>query len=308
MKILVTGGAGFIGSHVVDLLIENGYETVIVDKFCSSKRGAALSKAHLIVMDINSPKMEKVFALEKPDVIIHMAAQVDVGRSIQNPEEDARQNILGTIRLLNYCQKYQVKKIIYSSSCSVYGDTVDCSITESFPINPLSFYGLSKYASERYIQLYCNLYQLPFTILRYGNVYGPRQTSTGEGGVISTFFGKILSGESPVVYGDGTQTRDYVYVKDIAIANLLAIDKGTNEIFNIGSNTKTSVNDLLKMMTSLASVTNTPISKPAREGDIQYSRLDNTRAANILGWQPSYDLLAGLNDTFNYYKAITKGK
>ena len=175
--------------------------------------------------------------------------------SIQNPVYDAEQNILGTIRLLNYCQKYNVKKVIFSSSCAVYGETADCSITESFPIKPLSFYGLSKSTAERYIQLFNNLNQVPFTILRYANVYGPRQTSKGEGGVISIFFEKILNGEAPFIYGNGEQTRDFIYVKDIARANVLAINKGTNEIFNIGCNTKTSVNELLKMMTALASVT-----------------------------------------------------
>jgi UDP-glucose 4-epimerase len=307
MKILVTGGAGFIGSHVVELLIQCGHETVIVDNFYSGKKDVP-PQVHLIEMDINSPLMEGVFAREKPDVVIHLAAQVDVGISLQNPVYDAEQNILGTIRLLNYCQKYNVKKVVFSSSCAVYGETADCSITESFPIKPLSFYGLSKYTSERYIQLFNNLNQVPFTILRYANVYGPRQTSIGEGGVISTFFGKILNGEAPIIYGNGEQTRDFVYVKDIAKANVLAINKGTNGIFNIGCNTKTSVNELLKMITSLASVHITPITKPARDGDIQHSRLDNTKAATILGWQPSHELFIGLGDTFNYYKAIKEGK
>lgn len=307
MKILVTGGAGFIGSHVVDLLVQIGHETVIVDNFYSGKRENIPLKSRIIDMDINSPKLEEVFAREKPDVVIHMAAQVDVGKSIRQPEDDAEQNILGTIRLLNYCRNTNVQKIIFSSSCSVYGETADCSITESFPIKPLSFYGLSKYASERYVQLYCQLFKVPFTILRYANVYGPRQTSIGEGGVISIFSQNILNGESPIIYGDGEQTRDFVYVKDIAMANVLALGRGTNEIFNIGSNTKTSVNELLRMLVSLASVKNTAISKPARDGDIQHSRLDYTKAANVLGWQPSYDLFTGLHDTFNYYKANKEG-
>lgn len=308
MKILVTGGAGFIGSHVVELLLQRGHETVIVDNFYTGKKDAVPAQVHVIEMDINSPQMEGVFALEKPDVVIHLAAQVDVAISIQNPAHDAEQNILGTIRLLNYCQKYNVQKVIFSSSCAVYGETIDCSIMESFPIKPLSFYGLSKSTSERYIQLFNTLNQVPFTILRYANVYGPRQTSKGEGGVISTFFENILNGEAPYIYGDGEQTRDFVYVKDIAKANVLAINKGANEIFNIGCNTKTSVNELLKMMTSLVPDYITPITKPARDGDIQHSRLDNTKAATILGWQPSHELLTGLSDTFDYYKGMKEGK
>lgn len=307
MKVLVTGGAGFIGSHVVELLIQCGHEPIIVDNFYSGTKDAVHPDICIIEMDINSPQMEEVFAREKPEVLIHLAAQVDVATSIQNPVHDAEQNIIGTIRLLNYCQKYNVQKVIYSSSCAVYGKTADCSITESFPIKPQSFYGLSKYASERYIQLFYSLHQVPFTILRYANVYGPRQTSIGEGGVISTFSRKILNDEAPFIYGNGEQTRDFVYVKDIAMANVLAMNKGANEIFNIGCNTKTSVNELLKMMTSLASTQITPIIKSARDGDIQHSRLDNMKAATILGWQPSHELLTGLSDTFNFYKAMPKG-
>lgn len=308
MKILVTGGAGFIGLHVVELLVRRGYETIIVDNFHVGKKDTVPPGVRIIEMDINSTQMEGVFVRERPDVVIHLAAQVDVAISIQNPVHDAEQNIIGTIRLLNYCQKYNVQKVIFSSTCAVYGETDDCSITESFPIKPLSYYGLSKSTSERYIQLFNNLNQVPFTILRYANVYGPRQTSLGEGAVISTFFGKILSGKAPFIYGDGEQTRDFVYVKDIAMANLLAINNGSNEIFNIGSNTKTSVNEILKMMSSLASVQVIPIHQPARDGDIQHSRLDNTKAASILGWHPTYELLSGLRETFNYYKAINRGK
>ncbi len=308
MKILVTGGAGFIGSHVVELLIGNGHEIVVVDNLSSSKKDNVPPKVHMIEMDINSLQLEEVFAREKPDVVIHLAAQVDVAASIQNPAYDAEQNIVGTIRLLNYCQKHHAQKIIFSSTCAVYGETADCSITESFPIKPLSFYGLSKYTSERYIQLFHMLNQVPFTILRYANVYGPRQTSIGEGGVISTFFGKILNGEAPFIYGNGEQTRDFVYVKDVAMANMLALNNGANGIFNIGCNTKTSVNELLTMMTSLAAVQMTPIIRPAREGDIQHSRLANAKAATVLGWQPAYELSIGLNDTFNYYKGLKENK
>ena len=304
MKILVTGGAGFIGSHVVEYLLQAGYETVIVDNFQSGQRESVHPKAKLIEMDINSPLLESVFVLEKPDIVIHLAAQIDVVVSIKDPIYDAEQNILGTIRLLKYCQIYNVQKIIFASSCAVYGETEDCSIPESFPINPLSYYGLSKATSEKYIQLTHFLSQLRYTILRYANVYGPRQTINGEGGVVSVFFGKILNGETPTIFGDGEQTRDFVYVKDIAIANLLAVTKGDNEIINIGTDTKTSVKELLNMIMSVASFQTTPITLPAREGDIQHSRLNNTKAFTTLGWKPSFDLLTGLGESFSYYKSI----
>ena len=196
-----------------------------------------------------------------------------------------------------------MKKFIFSSSCAVYGEKDDCSIKETFPILPQSFYGISKYTSEMYIQIFNILHQIPFTILRYANVYGPRQTSKGEGGVISIFFKKVLNGESPFIFGDGEQTRDFVYVKDVALANVLAIEKGTNEIFNIGCNSKTSINELYQMITSLASINIPSISMPVRKGDIRYSRLDNTKAINLLSWNPVYELQAGLNETLKYYKS-----
>ncbi|MDN4609011.1 NAD-dependent epimerase/dehydratase family protein [Sporosarcina highlanderae] len=306
MKVLVTGGAGFIGSHVAEYLIQYGHETVIVDNFQTGKKNFVPLQAKLIEMDINSPMLETVIALEKPEIVIHLAAQIDVAVSIKDPIYDAEQNIVATIRLLDYCQKYHVKKVIFSSSCAVYGETEDSSITESFPVNPLSFYGLSKATSEKYIQLTSTLQQLPYTILRYANVYGPRQSIIGEGGVVSVFFGKMLNGETPVIFGDGEQTRDFVYVKDVAQANLLAINKGDNEIINIGTDTKTSVNELLSKIMSISSVQIAPITMPAREGDIQHSRLDNTKAFTVLGWKPSFDIQTGLEETFSYYKVISE--
>src|SRR5699024_8899350 len=219
MKILVTGGAGFIGTHVVESLLQLGYETIVVDHLQSGHKQFVPPKAHLIEMNINSLQMEEVFSKEKPDIVIHLAAQVDVNESLRDPIYDAEQNILGTVRLLHYSRKYNVQKIIFSSSCAVYGETADYSITESFPLQPLSF-----------------------TILRYANVYGPRQSTKGEGGVISTFLKKILNREDVWIFGDGKQTRDFVYVKDVAQANVKAIQKGNGEIFNIGCNMKTSIN------------------------------------------------------------------
>ncbi|HEX6593202.1 MAG TPA: NAD-dependent epimerase/dehydratase family protein [Bacillota bacterium] len=304
MKILVTGGAGFIGTHVVECLLQSGYETIVVDNFQSGQKQNVPPQARLIEMNIISAQMEEIFAQEKPDIVIHMAAQVNVNDSLHDPVYDAQQNILGTVRLLHYSRKYNVQKIIFSSSCAVYGECADCSITESFPTQPLSFYGLSKYASEKYIQLFNRLYQLPFTILRYANVYGPRQSSKGEGGVISTFLKKIINKEDVWIFGDGKQTRDFVYVKDVAQANVKAIQKGSGEIFNIGCNTKTSINELLQVMQSLASTQTPPIFKPAREGDIPHSRLDNSKAASLLNWKPSYDLRKGLTELFKEYEMI----
>ena len=304
MKVLVTGGAGFIGSHVVETLINWGHEPVVADNFLSGKREFVHPKVRVYDIDITSPKLKEVFEKEKPKAVIHLAAQVDVAFSIKDPVTDAYHNILGTINLLTCCHRYNIQKFIFSSSCAVYGDKDDISIPETSPIHPLSYYGISKYTSELYIQIFNSLHHLPFTVLRYANVYGPRQTPKGEGGVVSIFFQKILKGESPYIFGDGEQTRDFVFVKDVAAANVLSIEKGTNEIFNIGSNTKTSINDLFRMISKAESKQISAIYMPNREGDIRYSCLDNRKAANLLGWQPSFDLFTGLDETLKYYKSL----
>ncbi|MDF2680662.1 MAG: UDP-glucose 4-epimerase [Brevibacillus sp.] len=302
VKVLVTGGAGFIGSHILDLLIAEGLEVVVIDNFLTGHRKFVPPDVKLFELDITSPLVENVFAEEKPDYVIHLAAQIDVAKSIQDPVKDARHNILGTIRVLHCCHKFQVRKIIFSSSCAVYGETADCSITESFPIQPLSFYGVSKQISEMYIQFYQSFYGLPFTILRYANVYGPRQGITGEGGVVSIFLQKWKNQEAPLIYGTGEQTRDFVYVKDVAAANVQSLRKGKNEIINIGSNQKTSIKELLRMMVLIHSADLSPVFLPGREGDIPHSRLNNAKAQGTLGWVPRYDLRSGLTETYKYFQ------
>lgn len=302
MKILVTGGAGFIGSHILDLLIAEGCETVVIDNFMTGQRRFVPPGARLFEMDITSPLVENVFAQEKPDYVIHLAAQIDVAKSILDPVSDARHNILGTLQMLHCCHKYKVRKIVFSSSCAVYGETADCSITESFPIRPISFYGVSKQIAEMYIQFYHKIYGLPYTILRYANVYGPRQGGRGEGGVISIFMQKWMNQEMPIVYGTGEQTRDFVYVKDVAMANVRSLSRGNNEVINIGSNQKTSINELLRLM-SLTHSRELPILyQSGREGDIPYSRLDHTKAKETLDWEPRYDLRTGLSETLEFFQ------
>ena len=215
MKVLVTGGAGFNWIHVVETLIQSGHEPVVVDNFLAGKREFVHPKVRIYDIDITSPKLKEVSEKEKPSVVIHLAAQVDIAFSIKDPVADAQQNILVTIHLLTCCHQFNVQKFIFSSSCAVYGDKEDMSIQETSPIHPLSYYGISKYTSELYIQIFNSLQHIPFTILRYANVYGPRQTPKGEGGVVSIFFKKVLKGESPYIFGDGEQTRDFVFVKDV---------------------------------------------------------------------------------------------
>lgn len=302
MKVLVTGGAGFIGSYIVEQLQKESYEVVVVDNLSTGQRSFLPRNITCYLMNVQSPELEKVFAKEQPDIVIHAAAQVDVTASLQDPVYDSEVNILGTINVLENCHKYKVGKLIYSSSCAVYGDVKDCSIKETDVTKPCSFYGISKYVSEYYIDTFHSLYGLNYTILRYANVYGPRQNTLGEGGVISIFCNKILKGEPPTIYGFGNQTRDFVFVKDVASANVKAITSGHQEILNIGCNLKTSINELYHLLSSLSPNRLPPNYQQQRKGDILYSRLDNSKAKQILNWKPKYLLAEGLEKTMNYYR------
>jgi UDP-glucose 4-epimerase len=301
MKILVTGGGGFIGSQLVETLIAAGHTPIILDNFSNGREENLPEGVKYYRRDLLSDKVEKIFKKENPDVVMHLAAQVSVAKSLENPAEDAAVNVLGTVKLLGYCTKYGVKKFIFSSSSAVYG-TTDEVLTEETAASPISFYGTSKLVSESYIKLFGTSYGLPYTILRYANVYGPRQRSDGEGGVISIFIEQLINGETPVIYGDGTQTRDFVYVEDVARANLLAIEHADNEIINIGTNTQTSINLLYSLLSSQLDTIRTPIYLGTRDGDIKHSHLANMKALDILKWEPQYDLVAGLEKTVEYFR------
>ncbi|RLL46920.1 NAD-dependent epimerase/dehydratase family protein [Oceanobacillus piezotolerans] len=304
MKILITGAAGFIGSHIVDeLLTDNNYKLVVVDNLSTGNNNIPTNTTFYHADITNHQEVENIFKKELPDFVIHQAGQVDVTTSILNPLHDASINILGTISLLTNSQKYSVNKFIYASSCAVYGETKNTNILEDTKASPLSFYGISKYTPEQYIALYNKIYGLPYTILRYANVYGPRQTIKAEGGVVAIFIDHLLNGKSPQIFGDGMQTRDFVYVKDVAKANHLALFKGGNQVINIGSNNQISINTLYSMICDLTSSSNSPIYKPKRDGDIRYSQLDNTKAKQMLGWNPEYTLEEGLKETIKYYKS-----
>lgn len=303
MKVLVTGGAGFIGSHIVDKLITKGFDVVIVDNLSSGKRENINSQATIYQIDItSSTALEEVFALEKPNYVIHHGAQIDIQKSILNPVYDANINVLGTINILEKCREHSVEKLVYASSAAVYGNPKALPVNEEHEINPLSFYGASKFTPEFYIKIFSNMYGIKYSILRYANVYGIRQDPKGEGGVVSIFIDKILKNDPPVVFGDGQQTRDFVYVSDVAEANLAALFHGDNETFNISCNQRTSVNQLISLMNSLTGQSLSPIYKESRNGDIKHSCLDNKKAVNNLAWTPKYSLEEGLRKTINYYK------
>jgi UDP-glucose 4-epimerase len=303
MKVLVTGGAGFIGSHIVNKLIDRDYDVVVVDNMSTGTTERINPKAAFYNFDIASTNLEHVMEFEKPDFVIHHAAQIDVQSSLQDPLFDAHTNILGTINLLVQCRKLGVKKFVYASSAAAYGDPAYLGVDEDHPIEPISFYGISKFAPEYYIKTFSKLSAMKYTILRYSNVYGIGQDPKGEGGVVSFFIDRMIQGETQVVYGDGEQTRDFIYVSDVADANVNALLHGNNTICNISSNKQITINELLEMLNLIAGTELEPMYLADRKGDIRHSYLDNSRAIRELQWKPRYSLISGLKETYRYYSS-----
>ncbi|MFD1422497.1 NAD-dependent epimerase/dehydratase family protein [Laceyella tengchongensis] len=302
MKVLVTGGAGFIGSHIVDQLIARGDQVVIVDNLSSGKESQVNPAAVFYNVDITSPDLHAVMEQERPEVVIHQAAQIHVNTSVDNPSLDANINILGSINLLEGCRKAGVKKVVYASSAAVYGTPAYLPVDERHPIGPLSGYGVSKYTVEHYLSVYHHLYGLNYTVLRYANVYGLRQDPRGEGGVISIFIDKVLGREPLTIFGDGEQTRDYIYVEDIARANLSAIERGDGEVLNVGTGVSTSLNEVVRLFDEIAGVKHEVNYGPDRAGDIKHSYFNNEKVRRVLDWEPRVSLREGLAKTYAYYQ------
>ncbi|MGG0238289.1 NAD-dependent epimerase/dehydratase family protein [Bacillus rhizoplanae] len=302
MKVLVTGGAGFIGSHIVECLLENNIETVVIDNLATGHKHHIPSGVAFHHFDIRDPDIDKIFKIEKPDFVIHQAAQVSVQESVKQPLYDCSENIMGTVNILQSCIKYNVKKFIHASTAAVYGNPKYLPIDENHDLNPVSFYGLSKLTSEAYIQLFAKLSGLKYTILRYSNVYGARQDTNGEAGVISIFIDRLLKNDSPIIYGDGNQKRDFIFVKDVANANFLALSNADNQICNISSNQQTSVNELLDIICNLMKIENKRIYKEKRPGDIVHSYLLNNKASKYLNWKPKFSLFQGLEETISFFR------
>jgi UDP-glucose 4-epimerase len=305
MKILVTGGAGFIGSHVVDTLIEVGHQVVIVDNLWEHGGGKIENVnpgAGLYKMDIRAPDLQKVFAEEQPDIVCHLAAQHSVKISTDNPTHDADVNILGLINLLQNATRFGVRKIIFSSSGATYGTVEKMPVDEDTPQQPESPYGITKMASELYLRFWKNMHGLDFTILRYGNVYGPRQDPLGEAGVIAIFTRQILLKEPVRIDWDGEQQKDYVYVGDVARANQLALTAGDGETYCIAAGKGTSVNTLYQ---KLVSEIGDPVEvrrAAKRPGDIYLTYFDCAKAFRELGWKAEIGLEEGLHRTVNSFR------
>jgi len=303
-KVLVTGGAGFIGSHVVDALIAQGHKVAVVDDLSSGSRDFVHAAAELHVADICSPDLREIFAQVEPEWVFHLAAHIDVRRSTQDPLFDARSNVLGSINLLEQCRAGGVRKIVYASTGgAIYGNPDSLPADESCPPNPLCPYGVSKYAAEEYLRLYGRLYGLPYTILRFPNVYGPRQDPHGEAGVCSILIDKMLRGETPILYGFGEPVRDYIYVGDIARACVLAADRADGAIINLGSGSGTSVRELFDTIRRITGFCGEPRLEPLRPGEVSRIYTSGEKAAALLGWTPAVSLEEGLQQTLAHIRA-----
>ncbi len=301
MKVLVTGGAGFIGSHVVDKLLRENCQVIVLDDLSTGLSSNIDKAAGFIEMDIRSDKLLDIFAAEKFDYVIHLAAQTMVPKSLEAPDFDCQVNIAGTVNVLEACRKTGVRRVVFASSAAVYGDAVSIPIEEQVITKPTSFYGLSKLVVEKYLAMYKEIYGLDYVVLRYANVYGERQGDGGEGGVISIFARKIHCGQPLLIFGDGGQTRDFIYAGDVATANYQAmVTTGhANTVYNISTQTETSVNNLAELLATVAGKDVEKVYSQSREGDIYRSSLSNVQACNNLQWQPVMPLYDGLYRTYH---------
>lgn len=301
MRIIVTGGAGFLGSHVVDAYVTAGHQVIVVDNLSSGKREYVHPDARLVELDINDPDLVDLFCTERPDLVNHHAANASVSRSVREPVHDAGQNVLGTLNVLEAARLADVGKVIYiSSGGAMYGTVEYLPMDENHPANPVSPYALSKHTGERYVRLYGELYGLRWTSLRYANAYGPRQDPHGEAGVVAIFCQNILDGLAPEIHWDGEQCRDFVYVGDCVRANLLALEGGDSQAYNVGTGTGTSINTLFHILMNVARQDLTPRRGPRRPGDARHSHLDCTKIERELGWQARVSLREGLEQTWSH--------
>lgn len=303
MRALVTGGSGFIGSNLVDALVARGDEVTVIDDLSTGRRenlaGAIEAGAELLELDIRDrDRMNEAFARVEPEAVFHLAAQIDVRKSMANPALDARINVEGTINVLDAARRAGVARLVNTSTGgAIYGEAGDLPTPERHPSAPEAPYGQSKLCAEGYCELFARLHGLSTVSLRYGNVFGPRQDPLGEAGVIAIFCGKLLDGGTPTIYGDGLQTRDYVYVSDVVEANLVAVDSSATGALNIGTGVETSVLDLVSALADQADDPFEPELAPARPGEVRHSALDTARARAELGWQAMIGLSEGLDST-----------
>lgn len=303
MKILVTGGAGFIASHIVDAFINEGHSVVVLDDLSSGFEKNINSKAKFIKANICDKAVEKLFESEKFDVVNHHAAQMDVRRSVADPAFDANTNIIGTINLLQNSIKFGVKKFMFASTGgAIYGEQDYFPADEKHNTQPKSPYGISKLAVEKYLYFYHSEYKLNYTILRYANIYGPRQNPFGEAGVVAIFSTRLLKGEQPIINGHGKQTRDYVFVGDVVKANLITLDDEMSDIYNVGTGIETDVNELFAMLNKITGANKEEKHGPAAAGEQLRSVITSDKMMKKFGWKPSTKFEDGLVKTVEFFK------
>ncbi|HEY8298625.1 MAG TPA: NAD-dependent epimerase/dehydratase family protein [Candidatus Baltobacteraceae bacterium] len=305
MRIIVTGGAGFIGSHIVDAYLAEGHEVLVLDSLWEhggGRRQNVPERANFIHLDIRDANITRVFTEFKPEIVSHHAAQHSVAIGSRDPIFDAQVNVVGLLNVLDNCVKAGVRKVIFASSGATFGSPEKLPIDERTPQRPTSPYGITKMVAEHYLRFYKSEHGLDFTALRYGNVYGPRQDPNGEAGVISIFIGKFLAKQGIRIDWDGEQTRDYVFVRDVALANVLALERGAGTCYCIGTNRRTSVNEIYASLVDITGF-EAPIARgPKRAGDARDAQFDPSLAAAELGWKPVTALLDGMRATYDFFK------
>ena len=305
MRALVTGGAGFIGSHLADALLRSGHDVVVVDDLSRGKREQVDRAARLVEADVADTSLTDLLTESRTEVVFHLAAQIDVRASVRDPLGDARVNVLGTVNLLDACVATDVRRLVFASTGgAIYGDTEVIPTPEDHPCRPQSPYGSAKLCAEAYGATFHRIRGLDFVALRYANVYGPRQDPHGEEGVVAIFAARLLNGEQPVINGDGLQTRDYVYVDDVVRANLAAAESADGGVFNIGTGTETDVNQLFGRLRRIAGSDAEPRHAPAQPGEQRRSCVDVTLARRLLGWKPAVSLDEGLEQTLAYFRGV----
>ena len=305
MKILVTGGAGFIASHVTNGYINLGHEVAVLDDLSRGRRQNLNPQAYFYEGDVRDRTIvQRAFSEFKPDVVNHHAAQMDVRRGVREPVFDVQVNVLGSLNLLEEAIAHKVRRFVYISTAgAAYGEPRELPVPEDHPINPITPYGISKHTIEHYLFTFSHLYGLEYVVLRYGNVYGPRQNSQGEAGVFAVFSEQILAGAQPVIYGDGSKTRDYVYIDDVVAANVAALDKGRGEMFNIASGQPTTDLEVFTLVcTLLGRAELRPRHVSVRPGEIQDIYLDIGKAARLLDWSPKVTLAEGASRTISFFQ------
>ena len=303
MKVLITGGAGFIGSHIVDRLIDEGHQVIVIDNLSRGSKENLNPRAQFFQKDIRDKDIIHIFNKEKPEVVNHHAAQVNLRKSMEEPLYDAEVNILGSINLLQCCIKSGVKKFIYSSSGgAIYGEPEELPVKENYEIKPISQYGITKHTIEHYLYLYSISHQLNYVILRYPNIYGPRQDPRGEAGVVAIFIKHMLQGEQPTIFGDGSKTRDYLYVSDVIEANMLTIEEGYGEIYNLGWGKEVTDYQIFQTVRDAIGCSIQPIYGEKRKGEIDRISLDSSKIKGELGWKPKVSLEEGVAMTVEYWR------